>query len=233
MKTYFAPAAKPPYVIELPLERKPDELRVLEISTRSPDELGRALSAMRLRPASGGSATIEAAYQGAKDYGEGPSRTISAMASGFDAKRASKTRQDAAKGEGLVGFTYQGKTWPAETLTDFYDWLWTTSALISDPGVANKLKEYDGFSDMFHEGLRGGMVRASQAMAAATLVSLARQIDKGRLSVDPEQALSPDGWQTWRRGEYERRPEPAPVRPTPAAMTPGAQDRKPEGHERR
>ena len=84
--------------------------RLLEISSRSTSALGQRLSAMNLEPATGRSSTVEAAYQGAKDYGDGGSDAIRHAKNGFDAKRAAKDRE-ATKKEGLTGFEHDGTEW--------------------------------------------------------------------------------------------------------------------------
>ena len=47
-KTYFTAIDKPPWVKELPTDRMPEGTVLLEISSRSNEDLGRRLSAMHL-----------------------------------------------------------------------------------------------------------------------------------------------------------------------------------------
>ena len=224
-RTYFTPIAKPPWVKELPIDRMPEGTRLLEISGRSDQELGKRLSAMRLPPASGTSGTVEAAYQGAKDFGHGPSKAIRGARTGYDAKRESRTREAAAE-QPLQGFEHEGTKWPAEGGTDFYDWLWSTSALVHEKDVGRKLEAYDGFTDQFHRPARAGdPPRACQAKAAATLVSLLREERKGRLTQTLEEVFAPAGWQQWRQNGGPALPEPPQARPADPRTAAGATER--------
>ena len=164
----FSPSSTHPYYELIPRGEMPGA-RVLEISTRSSEGLGRRLSAMNLQAASG-RGTVEAIYQGSKDFGDGPNPEIAAAPNGFAAKALARAR---ASGKRLIGFRLAGRDWPASTGTAAYDWLWCSAALAELGGDAlADLGRWDGFTDMFW---RSGGVTACQARSAAILVSLLRR----------------------------------------------------------
>ncbi len=121
--TWFRPAPHPPFHAAVEHGRP---RRTLEISSRSSDRLGRDLSAMNL-PAAGDPhrRSVEAVYQAAKCYGDGgPDTRVSQ--SGYEAKCRDPERRRQGP---LAGFRHEGRQWPPETGSAFYDWLWTRSAL--------------------------------------------------------------------------------------------------------
>lgn len=168
--TWFTPLDRPPYVVEHH-ERAgaPGNLRVLEISSRSDEEIGRSLSAMRLPAARSDDERrlpVESIYQAAKCYGEqGPGEALS---NGFNAKRHDRERRRAG---GLTGFEHGGTFWPTGSGSAFYDQLWIKAAADGGNELTGRLEGYDGFSDQFH---RPGQSVACQARAAAILVGLER-----------------------------------------------------------
>ena len=196
--TWFTPLERPPFVAEhRDAAGPPPGLRVLEISSRSNEPFGRALSAMRLRAAGedGDRApVVETVYQAAKCYGDGGPDDRPA-ANGFDAKRRDRERR---KEGALRGFQHDGTHWPAASGSAFYDRLWIQAAVAA--GAARELARYDAYTDQFH---RPGISVACQARAAAMLVGLdrSRRIDR---------IYSTDQWaETLQLGEEAR-----PVRPS-------------------
>lgn len=119
--------------------------RLLEVSTKSPSNLGVSLSALNLvvdLPGTG-TTSVECAFQGSKvfrdagpfpDLYRGPSRA---------AKRDGRLRSSGP----LIGFDLAGDRWPLEPKTAFYDWLYS-SALLQNPELSNRLEGYDGFTDI-------------------------------------------------------------------------------------
>ena len=71
----------------------------------------------------------------------------------------------------LVAFTFEGKRFPAESGTAFYNWLYI-KALEENPELAGIALQYHGFTDIEFNPSKG---RACQAMAAAMYVSLKKQ----------------------------------------------------------
>ena len=176
MTTYFTPVPR------LPFHRETCDRprgRILEVSSRSPDELGRQLSAMNLRAADDPlRRTVEAVYQAAKTYGAGGPATPAR--SGYEAKRIDRERRRQGP---LTGFEYAGRRWALETGTAFYDWLWARSALAAyGPKIIERLQEYDGFTDQFH---RPG-AKACQAKTAAMVAGMGERTRRA--------AADPDAW---------------------------------------
>lgn len=117
----------------------------LEVSSKSPDALGVSLSAFNLtvRPRSGETMSVEAAYQGSKVFaGGGPFRDIYRMPP-IDAKRDERLRT----GGRIVGFDYFGQRWETFPKSAFYDWLYV-SALAQDERLSASLDRFECFTDI-------------------------------------------------------------------------------------
>ncbi len=195
--TWFRPAPHPPFHVAVEHGRP---RRTLEISSRSADRLGRDLSAMNLPAADDPHGRpVEAVYQAAKCYGDGGPDTHLSQ-SGYEAKRRDRERRRQGP---LAGFRHEGRQWPAETGSAFYDWLWTRSALRQcGHGVIERLRRYDGFTDQFH---RPGAV-ACQAKAAAIVAGMG--LSRTRAAIE-----TPEAWLEHMAG----RAAPAPPASAPAA----------------
>ena len=194
--TWFRPAPHPPFYSAVEYGRP---RRTLEISSRSADRLGRDLSAMNL-PADGDphGRLVEAVYQAAKCYGDGGPDTHLSR-SGYEAKHHDRERRRQGP---LAGFRHEGRQWPPETGSAFYDWLWTRSALRHcGHGVVERLQRYDGFTDQFH---RPGAV-ACQAKTAAIVAGMG--LSMARAAIE-----TPEAWLSHVGG----RAAPAPPAPAPA-----------------
>ena len=195
--TWFRPAPHPPFHAAVEHGRP---RRTLEISSRSSDRLGRDLSAMNL-PAAGDPhrRSVEAVYQAAKCYGDGgPDSHLSQ--SGYEAKRRDRERRRQGP---LAGFRHEGRQWPPETGSAFYDWLWSRSALgCCGHGVVERLQRFDGFTDQFH---RPGAL-ACQAKAAAIVAGMG--LARARAAIE-----TPETWLSHMAG----RAAPDPPAPKPAA----------------
>ena len=184
-RIWFEPLERPPFYQERRSDGNPPPgKRILEISSRSSEQLGRGLSAMNLRDAATGK-PVEAIYQAAKCYGGGgPAETI--RSNGFEAKRDDGVRRRAGA---LRGFEHEGVFWPTSTGTQFYDRLWMRAALAH--GVQDVA--YDGYSDMFFSP----RAMACQARSMAMLQGIIRARMTDRIE-DPEQfsALMRSGRET-------------------------------------
>jgi hypothetical protein len=117
---------------------------VLEISTKSPLQLGKELSAFNLQYRSKNfEAYLEAAFQGSKVFkGGGPFANIYNLL-GVEAKRDKRLRTSG----NLIGFDFLGVQWSLEPKTAFYDWIYI-NALHQNISLASQLSEFDGFSDI-------------------------------------------------------------------------------------
>jgi len=117
----------------------------LEVSSKSPDELGVQLSAfnLKLRLAGFPNKVVEVLFQGSKRFEDGGPYIDLFDQSPRDAKRDPRLKSSGS----LEGFVFNELEWVLEPKTAFYDWLYI-SALVSNPNLAESVKEYDGFSDI-------------------------------------------------------------------------------------
>lgn len=119
--------------------------KILEISTKSEIELGVRLSAFNLmiKMLNGAQASVEGLFQGSKVFSHGGPYTDIYEKTSREAKRDERLK---ASGH-LLAFRYEGFDWPLNPQTAFYDWLYL-SALQQNPNLAEKLTEYDGYTDI-------------------------------------------------------------------------------------
>lgn len=140
----------------------------LEISTRSNDPYGVALSALNLELEG---LPVELHYQAAKVYpdGLGPHPQWLTMA---EAERKAEMREVktlvAQRALPLTAFYHAGRFWPLNPPHAFYDWLYCR-ALQTNPTLAAELLTHDGFTDLAFNPTRSFN---SQAYAAAFYASL-------------------------------------------------------------
>jgi len=132
-----------------------EETRILEISSHSPDALGRDLSAFALvyEAPDGLRSTVEALFQGSKVFsdGSGPFPELYALP-GREARRRLHEKRahlpaDVTLEKFVPAFLPGEAEWPAATGTAFYDWLYI-SALLQNEDHAEQLLEYNAFTDI-------------------------------------------------------------------------------------
>lgn len=140
--------------------------RVLEISSKSPDALGVALSAFNLMilTPKGNEYSLECAYQSAKVFERGGPFLDLREKRSIDAKRDPRLLQYGQ----LIKFSIYGCDWELQPRTAFYDWLYI-NALHKHPELAEQVLEYRAFSDIAFNPERS---INCQAYAAALYVSL-------------------------------------------------------------
>ena len=118
----------------------------LEISSKSLDSVGRALSAFNLRATTGKlghTFTVETAYQSSKCFkGAGPFRDL-LFGDSLHAKRDARLKESGP----LIGFDFFGERWPLEPKTAFYDWVYI-NVLKKNPSLVERLGGYDAFTDI-------------------------------------------------------------------------------------
>lgn len=117
----------------------------LEVSSKSEDPLGVALSSFNLKFVTqmGRVLTVEAAFQGSKVFARGgPFRDIFGMPP-MDAKRDERLKHSGP----LIKFEFFGADWQLEPKTAFYDWLYI-NALMKNPELAEQVTDRDGFTDI-------------------------------------------------------------------------------------
>lgn len=149
--------------------RFPDK-KVLEISSKSLQPLGVKLSAFNLKkfvPSLGYPVPVECVFQGGKVFASGGPFTDLYTGTSRDAKRDSRLRSSGY----LKGFEFEGKRFPLNPTTAFYDWLYI-NALLENPELGQELTQYDAFTDIEFNPDKS---LNCQARAAAVYVGLARQ----------------------------------------------------------
>lgn len=126
--------------------RLPSVCRVLEVSSKSPESLGVALSAFNLtiaEPSNSPSPSVECVFQGSKVFENGGPFTDLLGKSSRQAKQDSRLQ---ASGR-LTGFRLSGIDWPLEPPTIFYDWIYILALQHSDE-LLSAAAVYDGFTDI-------------------------------------------------------------------------------------
>jgi len=120
--------------------------RVLEISSKSENELGIKLSAFNLlieTKKKKNIFTVETAFQGSKVFSRGgPYKDLF----GLDSLSAKKDIRLKESGN-LIGFEFFGKMFPLEPRTYFYDWIYI-NALANNEELSKEVLSYDGFTDI-------------------------------------------------------------------------------------
>lgn len=151
----------------------------LEISSKSPEELGRRLSAFSLlvdHPTAGRVA-LESAFQASKVFSRGGPFAELATASPRDAKTDPRLRNSGL----LLRFHWGAERFPTRPTTAFYDWLYMQALALLDEDTRRQICARDGFTDIAFNPERSVNC---QARSAALFVSLSRdgQTDPWSLS---------------------------------------------------
>lgn len=147
----------------------PDK-KILEISSKSSEDLGIRLSAFNLKkfvPGLQKSVPVECIFQGSKVFAAGGPYTELYTATSRQAKGDPRLKSSGA----LRGFRFEGRDFPLSPTTVFYDWLYI-NALLENPELAEELMAYDAFTDIEFNPNRS---LNCQARAAAQFVALNRE----------------------------------------------------------
>ena len=142
------------------------ERKVLEISRYSEEELGQKLSAFHLMTelSDGRTVSVECAFQSGKVFEHGGPYTDLLYGTSMDAKRDERLKNSGK----LIGFEFQGESFPIVPKTMFYHWLYI-NALHKNRELAEELMNYNAFTDIaFNQEKQVNC----QAEAAAYYVSL-------------------------------------------------------------
>jgi len=146
----------------------PDK-KVLEISSKSDNDLGVKVSAFNLQFRYMDSEkifSVESAFQGSKVFKNGGSCFDLLEKSSRDAKKDSRLKA----GDNLLGFIFLNEDFPLEPKTYFYDWLYI-NALNYNSNLAEEILNYDAFTDIEFNPKKSVNC---QAAAAAIFVGLSR-----------------------------------------------------------
>lgn len=117
---------------------------IIEISTKSPIELGRELSAFNLKYSINNKEyPLECVFQSSKVFEKGGPYKDLLKIEPFQVKRDRRLRSSG----NLVGFTLDNVEYPLEPKTLFYDWIYI-NALSKKPTLYKKLINYNAFTDI-------------------------------------------------------------------------------------
>ncbi|HBO4309896.1 TPA: hypothetical protein L4V00_000207 [Pseudomonas aeruginosa] len=148
----------------------PGITKILEVSSKSREELGVALSAFNLTFTTlkqNRTFSVECAFQGSKVFEHGgPYLDILGMTS-REAKKDERLRSSGR----LTSFRFFGTEWELEPRTAFYDWLYI-NALKKQPELTEQLLEYSAFTDIEFNPERS---INCQAYSVALYISLQRR----------------------------------------------------------
>ena len=119
---------------------------LLEVSTKSDDEIGRRLSAfnMTVELDDGSRIPLECAFQGSKVFEKGGAYTDLYQRTGREAKTDDRLRSSG----GVTGFRFERIEFPSEPKTAFYDWLYVRSLASLEEDVLGELDRFAGFTDI-------------------------------------------------------------------------------------
>ncbi|HTU66766.1 MAG TPA: hypothetical protein VMF52_12505 [Steroidobacteraceae bacterium] len=147
-----------------------DLQRILEISSKSRDELGVCASAFNLQIKTVRNArefSVESAYQASKVFENGGPYADLLDVGSREARADPRLRSSGR----LIAFQFYGDRWKLLPRRAFYDWLYV-QALSKQPEIANKIVEYQAFTDIAFNPEKS---INCQAHAAALYVSLFRK----------------------------------------------------------
>jgi hypothetical protein len=146
------------------------ERNVLEISSKSFCDEGVELSAFNLKkfvPSIDQSISLECVFQGGKTFQYGGPFVDLYEKSSRDAKKDPRLKESGA----LKSFWFEGKEYPIFPRTAFYDWLYV-NALLENKELAEKLLQYDAFTDIEFNPEKSINCQARSAAVFASLSKL-------------------------------------------------------------
>lgn len=149
--------------------KKHADKKVLEISSKSEDELGIRLSAFNLmiRTPNGKEFSVESAFQASKVFEKGgPYKDLLDVTS----KQAKKDERLKNNGK-IIKFFFNGLTFETEPKTYFYNWLYINTLHLYDE-LTEQLIDYNAFTDIAFNPQKS---INCQAEAATIYVSLQKQ----------------------------------------------------------
>lgn len=118
--------------------------KILEASSKSPNELGKMLSAFNLKVKIDGKLIpLENVFQSSKVFKNGGPYVDLLNVSPLEAKKDERLRNSGK----IIGFNFNGKNYPIEPKTLFYDWIYCR-ALSHYSSYISKLNDYSIFTDI-------------------------------------------------------------------------------------
>ena len=142
--------------------------KILEVSTKSQNELGRKLSAFNLRYSINNKEyPLECIFQSSKVFEKGGPYSEFLLMKPWEVKRDKRLRNSG----NLIGFKLNEVDYELEPKTLFYDWIYV-NALYRRPDLYKKVIEYNAFSDIEFNPQRA---INCQAKSVALFVTLYRR----------------------------------------------------------
>ena len=168
----FAKVQKQKSIAELhqAAQAKFDLNKILEISSKSKEQLGVALSAFNLMindEKAGQTYSVECAFQSSKVFKNGGPYVDLLNGTSGTAKKDERLKNSGA----LVAFQFKGTNWPLEPKTAFYDWLYI-NALNQNKQFHELLLNYQAFTDIEFNPKKS---INCQAYSVALFVALAKR----------------------------------------------------------
>lgn len=163
------------------IKNKFSEKNILEISSKSENPLGNALSAFNLKmyiEELDRRVSIENIFQASKVFSCGGPFIDLMNCSASEAKKDQRLKNSGR----MLNFQFSGQDWSLEPKTAFYDWLYI-NALKQNPNVANELCSYEIFTDIEFNHNKSINCQARSAALFVSLVKLG-EIDKALSSKD-------------------------------------------------
>ena len=128
-------------------ESTPSLSKILEVSSKSKDELGVSLSAFNLSFTTRKhnlTMSVECAFQGSKVFENGgPFKDLFQKTS-----REAKLDERIKSSGRLLKFNFFSKDWGLEPRTAFYDWLYINALLKQPSSVIDEITSYSAFTDI-------------------------------------------------------------------------------------
>lgn len=139
---------------------------ILEISSKSKNQIGIALSAfnLQLKIVDDIVTTVETTYQGSKIFENGGPYTDLYEKKSREAKKDERLYNSG----NLIGFELNGTKWELNPKSSFYDWIYMM-ALKQNEKMAEDIKEFNAFTDIEYNPTKQ---ISCQARSAAYFVSL-------------------------------------------------------------
>jgi|SRR6267143_715012 len=181
----FAPIQKKKNIVALHASAAKRGLSpLLEVSTKSESPLGQHLSAfnLKVRTWEFGELPMECAFQGSKVFESGGPYTDLYTSADVKDARHDLRLQESGK---LIGFKFEGVSFPLEPKTAFYDWLYI-NAIFRGWKQFSVLKQYAGYTDIEFNPYRS---INCQARSCALFVSLIMKDLLERAITSPETFL--------------------------------------------
>lgn len=146
--------------------------KILEVSSKSEEPLGEALSAFNLMindEEAGKTYSVECAFQSSKVFKKGGPFVDLLDVSSREAKKDKRLKESGA----LVAFQFKNTQWPLEPKTVFYDWLYINALNKKEP-FHKALLNYQAVTDIEFNPNKSINCNC-QAYSVALFVALARR----------------------------------------------------------